>query len=164
MRALVIGGDSFIGGELVRQLEARGEQVIKTTRKLGREDAVFFDMTYPLIPECDVAFICAAVTKFIDCEDDRNAYRVNVDAPISIATQQAEKGALTVFISSEAVERALHTAYGMQKALAEVGLAGVGNVIIARIGKTTAQNVENVCSRIVALAQVGKPGLYRLCG
>lgn len=163
MRALVIGGDSLIGKELVRQLEARGEQVVKTTRKLGRADAVFFDMNHPIVPACDVAFICAATTKFIDCESDRDAYRVNVDAPISIATQMAERRGKAVFFSSEAVERALHTAYGMHKALAEIGLAGIGNAIIARIGKTTAENVENVCQRVLALATIGKPGLYRLC-
>lgn len=163
MKALVIGGDSFIGVRLADALRANGHEVACTTRRVGR-NAVFFDMRYPIgVPRCDVAFICAAMTKFIDCEIDLEAYRVNVDAPINIARQVSDMGGKVVYFSSEAVEGALHTAYGMHKALVETALVGIGNAIVVRIGKTDEANVESLCRRVIALAVIGTPGLYRLC-
>lgn len=164
MKAIVIGGDGLIGAHLAQTLRDRGHEVIRTTRRLGDEGALFFNMEHAVgVPKCDVAFICAAVTKFIDCEQDQMAYRVNVDAPVAIATELKAMGATVVYLSSEAVEKALHTAYGMHKALVEAALAGIGNAIVARIGKTTEANVGSVCDRLIALAMVGKPGRYRLC-
>lgn len=164
MKAIVIGGDSFIGSELARLLEQQGHEVTRTTRRRGCEWALYLDMLDPgLLPECDVAFICAAVTRFIDCEHKPESYRVNVDAPVAIARQQEARRALVVYLSSEAVEKALHTAYGLQKALTEAALSGIGNAIVARLGKTTEQNVESVCGEIIRLAEAGRPGRYRLC-
>jgi len=123
MKAIVIGGDSFIGSRLVDMLAERGHEVIRTSRRMDR-DALYLDMLdHGYLPECDVAFICAAVTKFIDCEYQPDAYRVNVDAPVAIASELETRRSLVVYLSSEAVEKALHTAYGMQKALTEAALS-----------------------------------------
>ena len=164
MKALVIGGDSFIGGRLAETLRANGHEVVVTTRVVGREDALFFDMKHPIgVPRADVVFICAAMTRFIDCEQHPEAYRVNVDAPVSIAKQVRDYGGKVVYFSSEAVEKALGTKYGLHKALVEMALAGLPNAIVVRIGKTDEVNVDSLCRRVLTLAVIGNTGLFRLC-
>lgn len=158
MKAIVIGGDSFIGKRLREMLAARGDEVQWTSR---RGDGLYFDMLQPIsLPDCDVAYLCAAATKFIDCESSAEAYRVNVDAPIAIARKLNGK---LVYLSSEAVERALHTNYGMHKALAENALLSMGGAVIARLGKTGPENLDMVCEQLITLGDVGKPGVHRLC-
>ena len=69
--------------------------------------------------------------------------------------------ARVVFLSSEAVERALHTNYGMHKALVEMGLRAVCDPVIARIcGKVTEHNLPAVIEWLVGLSKAA-PGLYR---
>jgi nucleoside-diphosphate-sugar epimerase len=164
MKAIVIGGDGFIGSRLAAMLAEHGHEVTRTSRRTDDEGAIYLDMLDPgYLPECDVAFICAAVTRFIDCEQQPESYRVNVDAPVAIADALEARRSLVVYLSSEAVEKALHTAYGLQKALTEAALAGIGNAIVARLGKTTEENVGGVCEALINLAAAGKPGRYRLC-
>jgi dTDP-4-dehydrorhamnose reductase len=156
MRALVIGAGGKIGSALVKALELAGHEPVGVTRK-------FLDLTAlpssieDAIGPADVVYICAASTRFIDCESDPDAYRVNVDAPIEIAKQYM---AQIVYISSEAVERALHTNYGMHKALAEIGLRAVCNPVIARLGKVDSWSMQDACEFLVSLSNA-RPGVYR---
>lgn len=158
MKILVIG-DGKIGSALRKALWGAGHHVIATSRK-GAGDVNLELLNISELPSVDAIYFCAAVTRFIDCEDDRDAYSINVDAPIHIAKQC--RGSLTSFIylSSEAVERALHTNYGMMKALAEIGLRAVYNPVIARLSKVTPETMEACCAFLIGL--LGKPpGVYK---
>ena len=106
----------------------------------------------------DVVYICAAVTRFIDCEADEDAYSINVDAPAEIARQF--NWARIVYLSSEAVERALHTNYGMHKALAEMGLNAVCAPVVVRLSKVGAATLGSACAFLASLA-TARPGIYR---
>lgn len=153
MNALVTGASGFIGKALTERLKP---DVIGTTKRtldlLEIGDLNRFDKP-------DVVYLCAAKTRFIDCEDDARAYRVNVDAQIELASFWGH--CKIIYLSSEAVERALHTNYGMHKALAEMGLRTVCNPIIARIcRKVTADTLPQLVDWLVDLSKV-KPGVYR---
>mgnify|MGYP001612046709 FL=1 len=82
-----------------------------------------------------------------------------MDGPIALA--QHFNHSKIIYLSSEAVERALHTNYGMHKALAEMYLRTTGNTIIARIcKKVTDKTLPDCCAWLAGLATV-RPGLYR---
>src|SRR5262249_53999947 len=126
-----------------------------------------FDMLEPKpLPETKVVYICAAMTRFVDCEDNRLAYRINVDAPIAIAEMAQDQGdwmvgkteAKVIYLSSEAVERCLHTNYGQHKALAEIGLRAVCRPVIVRLSKV--DDIED-CARFLASLADAEPGIYQ---
>lgn len=151
---LIIGANGYIGQALTEVMEEMGCDVSALTRQ-------DFDITGEVpagFDAYDAVFICAGMSKFIECEEDRMAYRVNVDGPMAVARAVKKM----VYLSSDVVERALHTGYGLQKAVAEVGLLAMGNVVVARICKRVNRaNIVSVCKALVDLA--GKPsGLYRV--
>ena len=150
---LILGANGYIGQALAEVMEESGCDV----SVLSRQE---FDITteVPSDWNYDAVFICAGMSKFIECEEDRMAYRVNVDGPMGIARKIPKM----VYLSSDVVERALHTGYGLQKAVAEVGLLAMGNVVVARICKRVNRaNIVSVCKALVEIS--GKPpGLYRI--
>ncbi len=148
--ALVIGGSGFIGIALAATLERRGFEVSAPSRK-------DFDLLNPpkVAPQVDIVYICAAMTKFIDCENNSLSYRINVDGPIKVANLFPV--ARIVFLSSEAVEKALHTNYGMQKALAELALRP--RAVIVRLSKVTNDRVFDCCDYLASLFEK-PPGIY----
>ena len=150
MKALVIGG-GFIGTALVPALQSRSFEVESTDRS-----TCLLSNLPDRLPRADVVFICAAMSKFIVCEADPLAYRVNVDSPYRIAL--LTKPAKVVFLSSEAVEKALHTNYGMQKALAEQLLLPLG-ARIARLSKVIPERLNSCCHFLIDLAEA-PPGIY----
>ena len=81
MKILVTGAAGYIGSALVRHLEAEGHMVIGTTRQTLN----LLDIGPHTLLPADIAFLCAAKTRFIDCERDPDAYRINVDAQIELA-------------------------------------------------------------------------------
>ena len=152
-RVLIAGANSFIARGLDHYLNDLDEMsVIAFTR------ATLDFLNVPeKLPGYNFVYICAAITRFVDCEDDPLAYRVNVDGPVSIA--RAAQPAKVIYLSSEAVERALHTNYGMHKALAELGLRTVCDPVIARLSKVTKENLEDCCAFLAGLME--KPsGVY----
>jgi NADH dehydrogenase len=156
MKALVIGAAGTIGRALADALSAKGHETICLTRV--QLDLLAIPEKWPAeFDGTDVVYLCAAMTRFIDCEANPDAYRVNVDAIIEIAQKTSAK---KVYISSEAVERALHTNYGMQKALAEIGLRAVCNPVIARLSKVDPWSMDSACEFLIGLA-MAKPGIYR---
>ena len=106
----------------------------------------------------DIVYLCAAKTRFLDCEADPTAYRINVDAQIALARHWGHER--IVYLSSEAVEMALHTAYGMHKALCEMGLWGVTSPRIARLSKVTTDRLQACCDWLAELPRK-PPGVYR---
>ena len=156
--ALVIGADSFIGAGLLRHLTGN---VLGTSRRLD-QDSFYLDLldVPDTLPAAKTVYICAAMTRFIDCEAERTAYRINVDAPISIvracSTNWPAPGNV-IFLSSEAVERANATRYGTYKAMAELGLRTVCNPHIVRLSKVT--DLDECCKFLISVADK-PPGIY----
>lgn len=162
MRALVIGGNSFIGNRLIVKLRAAKWTVDYTTREtldLAHAPATWLVKQTQGGPH--VVYICAAKTRFIDCEDNAEAYRINVDGPLHVA-QQFELAQI-IYLSSEAVERALHTNYGMHKALAEQALRTVCQPVIVRLSKVTPGTLDECCDYLVYMTGAA-PGIYHWPG
>lgn len=157
MKVMVIGANGKIGRVLVDALREAGHETVGVTRKFLDLSALPMDIP-GAIGTADVVYLCAAMTRFIDCEADEQAYSVNVDAPAEIARQMAP--ARVVYCSSEAVERALHTNYGMHKALAEISLRTVCQPVVARLSKVDPDTMEDACDFLVRMATAA-PGVYR---
>jgi dTDP-4-dehydrorhamnose reductase len=96
--------------------------------------------TWPQLPPCRAAVLCAAITSLETCRRAPEATRlVNVTRTLELAQRLAGQGAFLVFISSnlvfdgskpwrDAAEAPCPvTEYGRQKAEAEAGLARFGN-------------------------------------
>jgi len=156
---LIVGTDGTIGSALGKAMRDRGMEVWATSRRhdVGSlRKAIYLDLSepdrlrLPTAPNC--AFLCAARSGFLECEQSRDAtYRVNVVGSVAIATHLLSRGVFVVLLSSSAVydgltplpEESLDpsptTEYGRQKAEAEKRLlqldAGRGNVAIVRLTK-----------------------------
>ena len=142
MRALVIGGDSLVGRALSPALERRGHRVTPTTRRSPRDGWLALDLAKTLpgsLPECEVAFFCAAITGFAaNRESPQLAERVNVTAPAELARELTKRGAKVVLLSTSAVldcqaprmradrPYAPRGAYGRHKAAAECAFLALG--------------------------------------
>jgi dTDP-4-dehydrorhamnose reductase len=140
-RALVIGGDGRIARVLIPALVRDGYQVVATTRRgaapgapahFALELAEVARSGAVQLPDCEVAFLCAAIPSYAACRDNEAAARaLNADAPAAIARALRERGAQLVFLSTNAVfdgetpfRRAADppdgaTAYGRSKAAGE---------------------------------------------
>jgi dTDP-4-dehydrorhamnose reductase len=140
MRALVVGGDGRIARALIPKLAADGYEVVATSRRTSG-DALAVDLAEVArtgsvdLPECDVAFVCAALSSYAACRIDESLARaVNVDAPAAIARALRGCRAQIVLLSTNGVfdgEKPFRsatdppdgaTAYGRSKAAAESAL------------------------------------------
>ena len=158
---MVVGSDGAVGAALSAHLLALGVSVYRTTRRIGQQDGkMHLELTEPVgsLPEVDVIFFCAGVARFIDCETQEAAYRVNVDAPMEIARSMPR--GLFVFLSSDAVQKALHTNYGMHKALAEMGLRALPRAAVVRLGRVQQDDLPQLCERLAVIGAQGKAGLF----
>lgn len=163
MKILIIGVDGFIGSVLNVMLSSKitylTHEIVGTSRRRSGNGIIYFDLAFPTeLPKADVTYICAAMTRFIECEDNFMSYRTNVDGPIWV-TQKQNPG-LVVYLSSEAVERAIHTAYGMQKALTEIYMRSQPNTCVVRLPKVT--DVEDICGKLIGIGETHTKGLVRL--
>ena len=170
---LVIGGDGMVGTALRHELERRHLPWTASTRRghfistvdwpqrifidLAAHD--FRDWNLPVIVKGTV-YLVAAMTRFVDCESNPIAWRVNVDGPIALAQNYSKRGAFVVFISSEAVEKASATAYGRQKAFTESYMHAIDAAIV-RPSKIPVDQADAFASAVVDIGTARKPGLTR---
>jgi len=146
MKALIIGTDRGIGKALRADLLLKGHEVTGTTRvrENVRDDTLYLDLNEPTpthskLPKLDVAYFCAAMTKYEDCrKDELEARRVNAVNPSAIAKRLVESGARVVLLSTSAVldcriprmtvdrPRSPVSAYGRTKAEAETAFLALG--------------------------------------
>ena len=170
---LVIGGDGMIGTALRHELERRHLPWAATTRREKSASSLewpqrlfidlaahdFRDWKLPLITSGTV-YLVAAMSKFLDCESNPLAWRVNVDGPIALAQIYSHRGAFVVFISSEAVEKAGGTAYGRHKAFAESYMQTIDAAIV-RPAKIPVDQVGVFANAVVDIGTARRPGLTR---
>lgn len=140
---LVVGGDSLVGGGLLRALQRRNLHAIATTRRREsvNERRVFLDFEsetrFQIPPGVDYVFIIAAATNYERCEKDPLAYRINVEFTPRLVRWLLEQGVFVTFISTNSVfggdrpwpqEDDPHTPgipYAKQKAEAESAIQGI---------------------------------------
>jgi dTDP-4-dehydrorhamnose reductase len=160
LSCLIIGADGTFGAELSRSLRAAGHEVTATTRRhhvMAAEKTFYLDLAerLPILPETDVAFICAAMSRFEDCRRHPDlADRVNVAAPLELGRSLTQSGARVILLSTGAVfdcrnahvsesERpAPRSVYGRRKAEAEARLLDLGaRVSVLRLTKVVRPRV-----------------------
>jgi dTDP-4-dehydrorhamnose reductase len=163
VRVLIFGVDCAIGSALADALDARGHEIVGTTRRPrspGRGSRLTLDFSDPIswampMPRVDLAVICAAMSRFADCrERPELARRVNVEAPCALARSLIEAGSRVVLLSTSAVfdgetphapadqRTAPKSAYGTLKAEAEAGILALGEgAIVLRLTKVLAPDM-----------------------
>lgn len=106
---LVVGGDSLVGGSLVRALKRRGARVLSSTRRPESvsDERVFLDFEDTAAfraPEgIGYAFVVAAATNYERCENDPMARVINVDLIPRAVLSLLEQGLFVTFISTNSV-------------------------------------------------------------
>lgn len=165
MKYLVIGGDGLVGSALVNYLQGAGHLVYKTSRRSVNSHVTdlhlnLIDLSRFKIPDVDVMFLVAAVTKVVDCEADPSIWQINADAPVELARRAKNRSVHTVFISSDAVERAPNMIYSKQKAYVEsFVLATEGTVV--RPSRIPPDQVGSLVELLVKLGSKYIGGLHR---
>jgi dTDP-4-dehydrorhamnose reductase len=106
---LVVGGDSLVGGGLLRALQKRGHIAYASTRRRDTVDdrRVFLDFESDELFKApvgvDYAFIVAAATNYDRCEKDPLAYKINVELTPRLIASLLEQGLFVTFISTNSV-------------------------------------------------------------
>ncbi len=104
MDILVIG-DGILGKNLAYTLKNRGHTVLATSRK----DCNLYklDLSNPPditeLPKSDWAIIAAAITGYKKCEENKNAFNINVTNTVKLAKEFISIGTNVVFPSSTSV-------------------------------------------------------------
>lgn len=156
MRALVIGGDGFIGKALVSALQQRGHEALATSR---RGHAIPFDLARPTeLPAADVAYLVASVTG-VPPEGTEDAWRVNVDGTIETACNLLRAGVFVLFLSSAAVYTR-SDAYARHKTIVEAYLRDKEAAIV-RLGNVHPAAIQLVVSMLVDAGEARAAKLIR---
>lgn len=106
---LVVGGDSLVGGGLLRALRRRGQLAYASTRRKGTldEGRVYLDFEsnepFRAPAGVDYAFIVAAATNYDRCEKDPLAHKINVELIPKLIASLLEQGLFVTFISTNSV-------------------------------------------------------------
>ena len=106
---LIVGGDSLVGGAIMRSLLMRNQFAYSTTRRLEtvNDQRIFldFESDTPFIVPQDVgyAFVVAAATNYERCEKDPAAYKINVELIPRLISSLLEQGLFVTFISTNSV-------------------------------------------------------------
>lgn len=149
-----------MGIALKHQLQLDWYPIVETTRRRERDgppSLAFLDMRDPELPKFQMGVICtifviAAVTGIAQCERDPDTWRINADAPGTIARLGATHHARTIFVSSDAVEIAPHTVYAMQKAHAETQVLAAGGAVL-RPSRIPADRYDEVADDLIQIAE-----------
>lgn len=106
---LVVGGDSLVGGGLVRALTARSHSTYATTRRRNMLDDrrlfLDFEADDAFVPPAGIgyAYVVAAATNYERCERDPMAHRINVELVPRLVASLLERGIFVAFISTNSV-------------------------------------------------------------
>lgn len=159
-KALIVGAEGIIGNALYNFLLPNCSVVYGTSRRaMNKKNFIqtdlsdSFDRLSKIAGLIDIAFICAATTKIVDCETNTVAsYEVNVTHTLRIIKSLQDLGVFVVWLSSNAVFSGKRpfcgsdepymplNEYGRQKAEAEEKILKLGGVAIVRLTKVLSKN------------------------
>ena len=106
---LVVGGDSLVGGELLRALVRRGHHTYASTRRRNSVDdrRVYLDFesegVFRAPKDVGYAFIVAAATNYDRCEKVPLAHKINVELIPRLIVSLLKQGLFVTFISTNSV-------------------------------------------------------------
>jgi len=146
---LVTGCTGLLGKSLLRHL---GTDAQYYNARLEDEPAAF---------GYDCAFLCAGTKGFAENEGNRESFRSDVDGNIRLARHLLKQGTFVVFVSTDAVEWALHTAYARNRFMVELAIGNEPNVGIFRPAKFTQETVAEVARACAEVGLKRKEGLTR---
>ena len=147
---LVTGATGVLGSAIV----ARGAQPFEM--RLEEVPNVFTITRH----DWDAMILCAGTKGFAECEGNRKAFRADVDGNIRLARHLLKHSTFVVFVSTDAVEWALHTAYARNRFMVELAIGGQPNVAIVRPSKFTAETVGPLADLCVQIATERREGLH----
>jgi dTDP-4-dehydrorhamnose reductase len=210
-RVVVAGATGTIGRALTARLRDEGRQVIGISRTAAARDDVRLDLTaasssWPAWPAADVTYICVGSGGLEACErDPAGTHRVHVDAVAELAHRATAAGSRVVLLSSshvfdgtQPVARALdprrpQTAYGRQKAAAEIAVLDRPGAAVLRCSKIIGPgdarltawrsallagrpveafddlfvaplSLEDAVTALVSIGEACRPGIFQLSG
>lgn len=106
---LVVGGDSLVGGGVVRALEQRGHRTLATTRRADTVSPTrvlldFESSTQFRVPrDVGYAFLIAAATNYERCATDPLARVINVELIPRTVASLLDQGLFVTYISTNSV-------------------------------------------------------------
>ncbi|QPH52604.1 sugar nucleotide-binding protein [Pontivivens ytuae] len=106
---LVVGGDSLVGGGVIRHLKSQGRPVFATTRRPDTLDGERLLLDFERPEEFDVpeqvgsALVIAAATNYDFCETDPMARVINVEMVPRTVAALLDRGLHVTFISTNSV-------------------------------------------------------------
>ena len=153
MTVLVTGASGLLGAALSRHLEAEGHYALPYPHRLEARNVAYMG--------CELAFLCAGTKGFAECEGNRAAFRADVDGNIALARWLLRRGTFVVFVSTDAVEWALHTAYARNRFMVELAIGWEPNVAIFRPAKFDAGNVGEAAKALAGVGLERRAGLTR---
>lgn len=161
MISLIVGADGLLGSHLMldERLGSRWGTVRKA--RLGFTEFHLESLDPPNVPVPDIAFLCAGTKGFAECEGNRDAFRADVDGNITLAHRLLRTGTFVVFVSTDAVEWGLHTAYARNRFHVELSLVGHLSAAIFRPKKFDARRVGEVAQLVADIGLERNAGLYR---
>lgn len=106
-KALIIGGDGFIGSRLAQKLKMAGYSICATTRRKNKKNKYFDLIKKKPIPDLSnykAVFICAGMTSYDKCEAQKTLSRkINIFGVKKIISRLKETKAFLVYFSSSCV-------------------------------------------------------------
>lgn len=162
---LVVGGDGLIGKAVLARLCAAGLPAVATTRRAIPDDKwawLRLDLTEPAseLPAADVAYLCAGIKGFRECEGVAETWRVNVDGMVAVGKQLLRQGAFVVYVSTDAVDWS-PSSYARQRAQVEAVLQGCGDPAIVRCGRVTSETAPGLAAVLIEIGTQRRAGVHR---
>lgn len=172
MHLLVIGGSGFLGGEIVRQARARGDQVSRTYYSAGPEGAGWHRLDVTRRDEVAVLIARLRPDAVVNAAYLQSDWATTAEGAMHVAAASASSGCRLVHVSSDAIfsgrdvsydETArpdpVH-AYGAAKAAAEVAVAGLHPAaVIARTSLIVGTGISPMEKLVHGLASGAKQGV-----
>ena len=155
MNIFVTGGHGLLGSALLR--------LLMDDNNLYAPPRKHFELTTDDYDDTgnDIAFLCAGTKGFAENEGNRESFRSDVDGNIRLARHLLRHKTFVVFVSTDAVEWALHTAYARNRFMVELAIGAEPNVAIFRPSKFDASNVAEVARVCAEVGLKRKEGLTR---
>jgi dTDP-4-dehydrorhamnose reductase len=174
-KLLIVGIDSPIGSAMGNAAFSRGHDVIGTTRRNNsggpgnriKLDLASCDIEDTVLPEVEIAILCASMSRFADCrEQPELARKVNVAAPVALGGRLVRSGAQVILLSTSAVfdcktphvsadqPYSPRSVYGFLKAQVEAEILALGSrASVLRLTKVLDRASPLICAWITALSR-----------